>query len=110
MHGKLKYELISFSFLVKKNPFKPVPPVTKFWLECKFLVADMQLYQALSIHQSVHGHESKSAKMSVLDSFWAAAPKGTKSCRTQGGFRSSVRSIVRPPLQASQVSNLASQA
>ena len=33
--------------------------------------------------------------------FWAAAPKGTKSCRTQGDFRSSVcayiRSFVRPP-------------
>ena len=38
--------------------------------------------------------------------FWAAAPKGTKSCRTQGDFRSSVhpsvclsvRPSVRPPL------------
>ena len=33
--------------------------------------------------------------------FWAAAPKGTMSCRTQGDFRSSVRpfvrSFVRPP-------------
>ena len=31
--------------------------------------------------------------------FWAAAPKGTKSCRTQGDFRSFVRSYVRasPP-------------
>ena len=30
-------------------------------------------------------------------SFWAAAPKGTKSCRTQVDFHSSVSSIVRPP-------------
>ena len=49
-----------------------------------------------------------------VSTFWAAAPKGTKSCRTQGDFRSSVRSIVRPPPQASnqasQGSNLASQA
>ena len=29
-------------------------------------------------------------------SFWAAAPKGTKSCRTQGDFRSSFRSSVCP--------------
>ena len=28
--------------------------------------------------------------------FWAAAPKGTMSCRTQGDFRSFVRSSVRP--------------
>ena len=27
--------------------------------------------------------------------FWAAAPKGTKSCRTQGDFRSSVCPSVR---------------
>ena len=30
--------------------------------------------------------------------FWAAAPKGTKSCRTQGDFRSFVRACV-PPLR-----------
>ena len=29
-------------------------------------------------------------------SFWAAAPKGTKSCRTQGDFRSSVHPSVIP--------------
>ena len=29
--------------------------------------------------------------------FWAAAPKGMKSCRTQGDFRSSFRSSVCPP-------------
>ena len=34
-------------------------------------------------------------------SFWAAAPKGTKSCRTQGDFRSSVRSFVRPFVRSS---------
>ena len=28
-----------------------------------------------SVHPLVHGHESKSAEMSVLDGFWAAAPK-----------------------------------
>ena len=40
--------------------------------------------------------ESKSGKMSVLDAFRGAAAKGTKSCRTQGDFRSSVHLFVRP--------------
>ena len=31
-----------------------------------------------------------------LISFWAAAPKGTKSCRTKGDFFASVRSLVPP--------------
>ena len=49
-------------------------------------------------------------------SFWAAAPKGTKSCRTQGDFRSCVRSCVRSsirpfvPPRPSQPWNLPSQA
>ena len=35
--------------------------------------------------------------------FWAAAPKGTKSCRTQGeSVRPSVRPYVRPPPPHSQ--------
>ena len=34
-------------------------------------------------------------------SFWAAAPKGTKSCRTQGDFCSSVRSFVRSSVRSS---------
>ena len=47
--------------------------------------------------------------------FWAVAPKGTKSCRTQGDFCSSVRLFVHPPIHqasnpASQASNPASQA
>ena len=33
--------------------------------------------------------------VSLSLTFWAAAPKGTKSCRTQGDFRSSVRPFVR---------------
>ena len=42
--------------------------------------------------------------------FWAAAPKGTKSCRTQGTFvHSSVCSFVCPP-RPSQAWNLPSQA
>ena len=32
-----------------------------------------------------------------ISTFWVAAPKGTMSCRTQGDYRSSVRSFVRPP-------------
>ena len=48
---------------------------------------------------------------STQGNFWAAVPKGTKSCRTQGDFRSSVRSFVHPFVyQAPQASNLASQA
>ena len=44
--------------------------------------------------------------------FWAAAPKGTKSCRTQGDFCSSFRPFVRPfvPPRPSQAWNLPSQA
>ena len=35
--------------------------------------------------------------LSVFLSLWAAAPKGTKSCRTQGTFvRLSIRPLVRP--------------
>ena len=47
--------------------------------------------------------------------FWAAAPKGTKSCRSQGDFCSSVHSFVclfvhsSSPDLASQTSNPASQ-
>ena len=33
--------------------------------------------------------------LSISIAFWAAAPKGTKSCRTQGDFRSSFCSFVR---------------
>ena len=33
--------------------------------------------------------------LSLKAGFWAAAPKGTKSCRTQGDFLSFVRSSVR---------------
>ena len=47
--------------------------------------------------------------------FWAATPKGTKSCRTQGDFSSSVRlllcsSVHSSPHQACQASHPASQA
>ena len=34
--------------------------------------------------------------------FWAAAPKGTKSCRTQGDFRSSFRPSVHPSVRSPQ--------
>ena len=41
----------------------------------------------------------KSALSGLKSAFWAAVPKGTKSCRTQGNFRSSIRPFVRssPP-------------
>ena len=42
--------------------------------------------------------------------FWAAAPKGTKSCRTQGDFHSSVRPFICPSPPLHQASNQASQA
>ena len=61
------------------------------------------------------------AKKSKSFNFWAAAPKGMKSCRTQGGLSfvcsfvsSFVRPSVRPPSQAqnqpSQAQNQSSQA
>ena len=50
-----------------------------------------------------HKHAQKVTKRSS-SCFWAAAPKGTKSCRTQGDFRSSFRPFV------SQALNLPSQA
>ena len=39
----------------------------------------------------------------------AAAPKGTKSCRTQGDFRSSVRPSVHPSVRPSLIHNHAKQ-
>ena len=51
----------------------------------------------------------------ALVAFWAAALKGTKSCRTQGDFRLSIRLFVRsfvpprPSYQGLQASNLASE-
>ena len=44
-----------------------------------------------------------------FDAFWAVAPKGTKFCRTQGDFCSSVCLFVSPP-RPSQTWNLPSQA
>ena len=51
-------------------------------------------------------------KIIKTTAFWAAALKGTKSCRTQGDFCLSVRLFVRlsPLPQAPQASNLAPQA
>jgi len=45
----------------------------------------------------------KSALSDLKLAFWAAVPKGTKSCRTQGDFR-----LFVPPSQASQASSQAS--
>ena len=58
-----------------------------------FLVACTWLYnpQCQLVGRSV-GNTAFSA---FFWCFWAAAPKGTKSCRTQGDFRSFVRSFVR---------------
>ena len=68
------------------------------------------------------GRSAPSVGLSVFFmNFWAAAPKGTKSCRTKGDFCSSVRSLVPPvpdicplrpeicPLRPSPSLNLPSQ-
>ena len=52
-------------------------------------------------HWSVHEHESKSGKTSILDAFWAAAPKGRCPVEHRGEFpdvRPSVRPSVPPPV------------
>ena len=41
--------------------------------------------------------------------FWAAAPKGPKSCRTQGDFRLSVCSSMRPPKALSSLKSALSE-
>ena len=75
-----------------------------------FQVAALVSCLVRSFHWSVM-IKSRSGKTGILDTFWAAAPKGTKSCRTQGDFclsvcplvRSLVRLSVPPPVRVRDV-------
>ena len=69
-------------------------------LHTRFLDASSHHYKKLrpSVHRSVHPLICLLVRLSIDPSgafFWAAAPKGTKSCRTRG---ESVRLSIRPSI------------
>ena len=81
--------------------------VSIFWLRYLFYC----LFNRVLLRDSRARFVSTSVALVILPlfTFWAAAPKGTKSCRTQGTFvRSFVRSCVPP--RPSRAWNLPSQA
>ena len=59
------------------------------WTGAVLLLNLLCLSVGLSVDQSITLYF-----LAFMSGFWAAAPKGTKSCRTQGDFRSSIHPSV----------------